>query len=50
MSTGGGGARWWQPNKVKVFRGQALEAAKLTPQILEYLNEGIAGSHIAVEI
>lgn len=44
------GPKWWQPNKVKVFRDQALEAAKLTPQILEYLSKGVAGSHIAVEL
>ena len=44
------GAKWWHPKKVKVFRDQALEAAKLTPQILEYLDKGTAGSHIFVEL
>lgn len=43
-------AKWWQANKIRVFRDQTLEAASMTAQILEYLSNGIAGPNISAEL
>ncbi|WP_157515112.1 hypothetical protein [Luteimonas abyssi] len=43
------GAKWWQINKVDAFEYNVKKALDKIPQVLEYLDSGIAGPHVLEE-
>ena len=40
------GPRWWQLNKIEVFRRRAFEVAQLVPEIDRFLADGYKGKHV----